>query len=745
MFASVLCGLLISCDQPTRRAAKADEDSDFFKGEAQHLPHLHQNQLQHGATGFLRSRSGDTVHWQPWSPQLLADAKAEQRLIFALLGSGKFPNTIQLLDQFLAQSALSKLINDRYLCTLIDIEAHPEMALQLGGLAGEIGRPITFPGFIWFSHEGNPVAWLPLSNMEVNNFDEVFGSAELMVSGIWEDSPRYVVNNSAHDNTNRIERIVFSPSTDTSAEATLAILRSSARKLAVLYDPATETLDGGGGLLPTSLLHFAGCAISSPLIPDRTDQKFRELVQGVSSQLMRGAIRDPLAGGFFSARRSRGWDLPQTFKTNDTQANAALAFSQNALASDHPVWAQVAVETLAYAERRFSAQRDGQGSYVVYLDRELTDRAFFWSEARLTELLTPEELAVATQAYGITALGNIPIEQDPRRDYFHQNSLGQKLTSAEVAAALGTPPAQTADLLEQARQRLLAQQHEILSPAGASFTDPTRITASNARTIQALVSTTRSTGDEAHLQRAQTLLRYLREHHYSPEGGLLRIAKSEDQDGVRARGEDYSALLVALFHIYRLDLDPTHLEWALTLAEEAIETLGTEDHLLLERPPGEAIGDFPLYSHAMIFGDSTWGTIYGPLVRLTQLAPNSTAFPPIVDALHAHLLPDTDTLPLVHTDFLMALLIPLTDTVVQLEGIPGTPEFDSLHQVLLQAEFDAITIIHRQETLPEALRASLPPATGTAKARILVAGEALGDATSGPALQQLLRDLAPGT
>ena len=83
------------------------------------------------------------------------------------------------------------------MCTFVDTETHPEMALQLGFLFAEIREPVSFPAIVWFSHQADPVTWLPLSLQDVENFDRVFGNAEAMVSRLWADSSRYIIEDSA--------------------------------------------------------------------------------------------------------------------------------------------------------------------------------------------------------------------------------------------------------------------------------------------------------------------------------------------------------------------------------------------------------------------------------------------------------------------------------------------------------------------------------------------------------------------
>ena len=154
------------------------EEERFFEGEPEVIEHLHRNQLGQEPSDFLRSRADDAVNWQGWSPTLFEEAKQEQRLVFALIGSSRFTTTTHFFDQLKKHPELIKRLNDQYVCTLVDIDVHPEMALQMAALCVEIKRPVSFPVIAWISHEGSPVTWLPLTEKDINTIDELFDKSE---------------------------------------------------------------------------------------------------------------------------------------------------------------------------------------------------------------------------------------------------------------------------------------------------------------------------------------------------------------------------------------------------------------------------------------------------------------------------------------------------------------------------------------------------------------------------------------
>jgi uncharacterized protein YyaL (SSP411 family) len=724
---------VVGCDRSSS-AGNNEVDDSYFDAKAQVVERVHRNQLRQEPTEFLRSRSSDLVHWQGWSPTVFEDAKAEQRLVFAVFVSARFPSSIRLLDDLRRRTELSQLLNEKYVCVLADVDAFPELAIYMSLLCGEIKKPTSFPAIAWISHEGNPVAWLPLDDRGVDGFDEIFGGSDLMVSRIWKDSARYVIVNSAQDNEGRLRRNKLEPVELSDLDALRTVVKSSARQLASLYDPTTKSMDGGGGLVPASLLRFAGETGLSPIMDEQVAESLKELVSGLSSTLQRSAIRDPLDGGFFAARHSSGWEIPQLMKTSSTQSLLAGGFAVNSQLTGNPELLELAKDCLDFVEQQFVEGDNSTGSFSGIVDSKVGDRAYFWSQEKVQELLPEAEYEVVREAFGLSSLGNLPMEVDPRRDYFRKNTLGEKKTPSQIAAATGQSAEDVTKLYDAACLRLLTHRKELVERSNSVFTEQTRITSINAHYLMALAEMAGVTGDSSYTTRAQAVLNHILTRHISEDGRLLRIAAAEGRRSVAARGEDYSTMLVALFALYRVDLDPKHMAVAQSLMEEAMEVLLDDNGLLAENPADERTTILPIYSTSMIFGGSTWGTIYGPLERIVQLS-GSESLGAAALKLRAHLLPLAERVPMIHTDFLVSALVPLTDTVVYLTGEPGTPAFDDLHHLLLRHQYDGVTILHVAPGLPSAF--ALPQDTGVG-ASVRIAGQDAGKASMAAELERLL-------
>ncbi len=313
------------------------------------------------------------------------------------------------------------------------------------------------------------------------------------------------------------------------------------------------------------------------------------------------------------------------------------------------------------------------------------------------------------------------------------------MTPEAAASDLGITAERARKLLASARQRLRSHRRQLLQ-AGGQTVEPTPVTSVNARFAVALAELGAVCNDPELLQRAQKVLRFLRQSHYTGDGGLMRIAPTSTRRGIPARGIDYATLLDALFRVYRHDLDPRHLVWAARLGREVLGNHSDTEGLLLEVPGKDRILTVPLYDPAMIVGNSAWGIIYGPLQRLHQLT-GAEEFETARAAVAARLLEAFERNPLIHTDFGIASQAAQRDTLVCLDGPRDDPEFARLHRVVREPQFAGITVVHLDPVLSQAL--DLPGPGSVTRAIVRRGGEQTTTAATAGELRTLLEAPRP--
>lgn len=670
------------------------EETGYFTLDPVEVPEIGKNRLQMEPTDILRSRSNDPINWQPWSPELLTYAEQTQRPIFAFVFSGKHPSAISFLDDFSdPDNGFVDIFNENYVCTLVDIEAHPEISVLSAVLSREIRKPLSFPFLLWLSHEGNPIGWVPVQRHEREEFERILQASHTLVSNTWEESQSYSVTNSRLDNIQRLKRneLIVHEEVPTEEDYTKLLVEQTSR-LSSLYDPATQVIDGSGGLLPTGFLLYLAQVSDLPEIPNYLRNRCLRILKKIPALLASQPITDPLDNGVFASRKSKDWSIPVFTKSLKTQSEMIMVYSFAYSLHKDPSFADLAVKTQAFTDAEFGQERNGVGAFKALRDEEFSSELFVVSLADYQESLSDEELKVLRSVSLLSPEGNISSEVDPRRKYFRKNILGNFIPLQAVASELALSEEEVSTLLQSARKKLAVWRRQRADELDAFVTESTRITEVNALHAQALFQSGALLGRPDNLIEGRSLLKLLRQEHYDQLKGLWRIAPSDGRRGVKARGRDYACLIAALLEAYRVELNPADLVWAEALARESLRTLKNENSLILEAPQEEILGQFPLYGHTMILGDSTWGSLLSSYEYLDRVAIKSP-FAECSEAIVNRLYESAKRAPMNHSDYLRSLLVPLTDCVAVVHGERDNPLVAQLHQHLLQPKYRGLVLL----------------------------------------------------
>ena len=683
-------------------------ESEFFTTPPKKVSELSSNRLAKEPTHFLRSQVSSPIHWQPWTTEVTDLAERSQKLILVFVGSSSHPlsyTTAKLLDQKFAAE-----INEQYVPVLADIKVDPSLALACHQLARERQESIAFPYLIWMSHEGNPVAWLPINQQEEDDFLLGFRRAQNTVETIKEKSARYVVENSRYDNEKRIARIndflsLEGITDEQKKEPSQARLFLSAGGLSDFYDPIELSFDGTGGIPPGNLITTLGRIGQHPACPPRVKKNITQATRDSVKNLAQSAIFDPLDHFFFSRRNSRSFAIPALSKNLDTQSEmlSAMASSPSTPASR---WAsqQMLVEL---EKEPFMA--------TSVLPLEHNEHAFFWSLKALADILTEDELKVATAAFNLKKLGNIPSNDDTKRIYFRRNTLGQVRVGRELASATGLSQSQSDALLASAITKIKSRRDEILETGDSEYKETSAVLGSRARLLTALCRSYAADPRETTLSYLNSVGEDLLTRFCKEDGSLLRIPKEENTRSAPAFGYDYAVTIEALLEWHRLTWNPKRLQEARELTTLLLDNYTTDDNFLIETTSGESPLTFPVADTSMVFGPSTWGISYGVLNRMKNIGYEHPKLEPTLAAISAPLQLGLEEIPVTHTDYLAAAINNLDGYVLLVSA--KIRENQKLRMALAEAPFDSVFVVVEDPTL-----ATLP-SVGNKAALLLKKGE----------------------
>ena len=463
------------------------------------------NALAHSASPYLRLHARDPVHWQEWSPELVARAGAGDRLIFVSVGYFACHWCHVMQRESFSDRDAAALLNAHFLSVKVDRELDPALDAQLLGFVqatlGHAGWPLN----VVLTPDGLPL----------------FGFTYLPVA----------------DFTRLLEQIVTRWSADRDSLATAA--RSVADMLATAgRAPAVKAMDAAGvRALAGAFTQQASEAAdglaggfgqdrkfpSAPQLALLLDSQRREPAEALAEflGLTFGAmaslgLRDQLGGGFFRYVTDPGWQVPHFEKMLYDNALLAELYFDAADVLGEPVFERVAMDTVEFMVRELASPRGGLYSSLSAVDADGVEGGYYLFDApEIERVLDAEERRVAAAAWGFEGVssfehGYLPVQAAE--------------SSAEVARVAGMAAEDVAVRLDSARQKLLKARARRTLPR-----DEKRLAGWNGLALSALVRASLRPGGARFEAPARGVARLLSEHLW--DGTTLVRARAEDGAG----------------------------------------------------------------------------------------------------------------------------------------------------------------------------------------------------------------------
>jgi uncharacterized protein YyaL (SSP411 family) len=347
----------------------------------------------------------------------------------------------------------------------------------------------------------------------------------------------------------------------------------------------------------------------------------------------------------FSARRGKTWAFPSFSRDCVAQSRAVIALLDAYRATGNPEALQKALGLIAFAEQTYQTL---EGLFSAGLSAESEFATWLWSVEDIEKELPPEDAAWWIQEAGMKALGNLPFEVDPKREFFRGNSLALSRPVAAIAEELAVPLETFAPRFEKVRQTLLKAREARL---GNPQRDDSAHAAATFRMVSAYAAAFGASDDESFRQKAVGLLEKSRAAF--GDGPKLRMfATSVEPSLGEGRAFLYALALQAAVDVATITSDEKWLVWAEDVATTAAELFTGED-FLKECPDSARIMNLPVTDLVMLFDDSTAGLISLAECRLAiRGRPLVSKFSELATPLPYYIVER----PILHTDLIQATI-----------------------------------------------------------------------------------------
>jgi uncharacterized protein YyaL (SSP411 family) len=616
-----------------------------------------------------QAESDSSVRWQPWTQDALAMARESDRPIFAVVAMPQQPEFRRVLDSLSSDPAIVDQIHSTYVPVLVDGDATREIGLLTADLCEEIRRPLQLPLLLWITHEGNPLAWIPVPDVSPAAVRELFDHSHALVREQRRSDPVYMLENPRLDNERRRARLAKRRNVEVASDQPGEDALRATQKLVDLYDPVSRTLDEAGGLVPVGSIELLATASLLPGIPDGLRERSLTTIRDLLADLLPSPMFDPLDGGVFSSRRGLSWKFPLFNKDCPTQGRVASALIAAYRATGDPLALDRALAVIRHAESEFSV---GEGLFAVGMSGFSDPEHWLWRVEDLEAVLSQEDAQWWIELTGMKRLGNVPFEDDPKRRFFRGNTLSIQ-ASPNLLAARSPDPDAFAKRFENIRSRLLLARKERL---GDWPRDSVPHASSTFRMISAYAAAFAATGDDEFREKAVASLAAARSTF--ADGPRLRAFPGEAPSSISGgRAFLYALAVHATLDVADITGDTLWSSWSEDLVATATE-LFTTDGYLKECPDDARVLDLPVTDLAMLFDNSTAGLFSLAESRLAARGQPLTAeFTKLATALPEF----AQRWPMRFTDVILPTLIRHFGNVV-FRGPDTGPELDAALQRL---------------------------------------------------------------
>jgi uncharacterized protein YyaL (SSP411 family) len=471
------------------------------------------NKLAGDASLYLRQHAENPVDWYPWGDDALTAAVDSDKPILLSVGYSACHWCHVMAHESFENAEIAAKMNAGFVNIKVDREQRPDIdALYMDAVQAMTGRG-GWPMTVFLTPTGQPffagTYFPPEPRHGMASFPHVLDA----VSDAWTNR-----RDELHAQAGELTRALEEAATIT-AKPELPDRR--------LVDHACQALirnhdrDHGG---------FGGAPkFPNPLALDvllrhhvaTLDHEALAVVTHTLDHMAAGGIYDHLGGGFARYSVDERWAVPHFEKMLYDNALLVPAYVHGWQLTGSPDYRQVVTETIEYVRRDLRLP-GGAFASAEDADSEGEEGRFYvWTDAELSDMLTPAELDLAREWYGVSAGGNFE-----GSNVLHRPEIGALVRSADV---------------EMLRRKLFAARGSRVRPG----LDDKVLAEWNCLMVSALAEAGAVMGEPEWTATAEEVMAFLVEHLVSVDGRWYRSWHVDSGRRHLAYAADYAAAVDA--------------------------------------------------------------------------------------------------------------------------------------------------------------------------------------------------------
>ncbi len=514
-------------------------------------------------SAYLQSAREQAIDWHPWGPEPFELARRSGRPILLDIGA-VWCHWCHVMDEgTYTDPEVARLLAQHFVAIKVDRDEHPEVdrrfQRQVGALTGEGGWPLTafltadgevFLGGTFFPPQdamGRPGLRRMLKE----------------VARLYREEPERI-----RENARQVQAALARMRAPSPVARSLTEFRTA---VSAQLDQSFDAVNGGFGFAPKfphptaiSLLLWRSFSDGEPTWDERA-----RLTLG---RMADGGVYDQVGGGFHRYSVDEGWHIPHFEKMGSDNAALLVAYVEGARRFADPRLEETVRGIVGWSTEVLADPKGGFGASQDADNAPGDDGSYFtWSRAELKEILSPEELRVASRVFGVGSDGRMP--HDPDRN---------------VLFRLMSAPEALEGVAEEAANRLLAEALRKMRTAREARPRPVVDRALyadiNGSFIRGLVGAGQYFGEAAFLSLARRAADRFLSDAYEPTRGVAHRLDGSTPSGF-GHLEDQVQFALGLLELAGATLERRYVDAAGRLLSLVDSQFRGEDGLLRDLAP----------------------------------------------------------------------------------------------------------------------------------------------------------------
>jgi uncharacterized protein YyaL (SSP411 family) len=499
------------------------------------------------------------IHWHEWGPEPFEKARQQNKPILLDIGA-VWCHWCHVMDRESYENPeIAQIINQHFIAIKVDRDERPDVDSRyqsaVQAISGQGGWPLTgfltpegkpFFGGTYFppqEHYGRPSfrrVLLSLAEAYKEQHDKVQESAESVMAAI--SQAESFTGKSGSLRPQLIDRIV-----------------ESAVKM-------FDSEHGGFGSAP-KFPHPSAIDLLMQRHVETGDPSLLNIVTTTLTKMAEGGVYDQLAGGFHRYSVDEHWIVPHFEKMSYDNSELLKNYVHACQLTRNEFFAFIARDIIRWiSDDGWLTDQEHAGFYASQdADYSLDDDGdyFTWSLREATDVLTADELQVATLRYDIREVGDMHHNAE-------KNVLHIRASLEDIGRRMGKTAQEVNQLLDSAREKMYAARLKRPTP----YVDKTVYVSWNSLCISAYLQAAQVLKLEPARKFALRSLDRMLSQGWSPQSGLQHVIAYSDPAAAKRESagvlDDYAFTVIACLDAYEATADLSYFKFACKIADAMI-------------------------------------------------------------------------------------------------------------------------------------------------------------------------------